>query len=214
MPYLLVTTHIRLEAGPCIGGQNVKTPMISVSFSIFIFLNAQYQLLTKYSHSSSCIQCKIFGHSGKVTLSHMTNVVVGDIFLVWDTWSMQWCSWWRAQRPGTHGVLGSRDEEGVWPVLQGWIKKDGNTIVASSSKLTNKGREKSMFDIFPGLGDPSAAKAGSWQTGDKRIQGFKVCQTYSLVVRFIKTTYSWNGSEIKFMFCEADDISFHQFVQH
>ena len=64
-----------------------------------------------------------------------------------------------------------------------------------------------MFDIFLGLGDPSAAKAGSWQTGDKRIQGFKVCQTYSLVVRFIKTTYSWNGSEIKFMFCEADDIS-------
>ena len=33
-----------------------------------------------------------------------------------------------------------------------------------------------MFDIFLGLGDPSAAKAGSWQTGDKRIQGFKVCQ--------------------------------------
>ena len=78
MPYLLVTTHIRLEAGPCIGGQNVNTPMISVSFSICIFLNAQSQLLTKYSHSSSCIQCKIFGHSGKVTLSHMTNVVVGD----------------------------------------------------------------------------------------------------------------------------------------
>ena len=42
MPYLLVTTHIRLEAGPCIGGQNVNTPMISVSFSIcIIVLNLQ-----------------------------------------------------------------------------------------------------------------------------------------------------------------------------
>ena len=157
MPYLLVTTHIRLEAGPCIGGQNVNTPMISVSFSICIFLNAQSQLLTKYSHSSSCIQCKIFGHSGKVTLSHMANVVVGDIFLVWDTWSMQWCSWWRAQRPGTHGVLGSRDEEGVWPVLQGWIKKDGNTIVGSNLqffKVDKKRKRKINVWHFPRFGRP------------------------------------------------------------
>ena len=36
-----------------------------------------------------------------------------------------------------------------------------SAIICSFSKLTKKGREKSMFDIFPGLGDPSAAKAGS-----------------------------------------------------
>ena len=131
MPYLLVTTHIRLEAGPCIGGQNVNTPMISVSFSICIFLNAQSQLLTKYSHSSSCIQCKIFGHSGKVTLSHMANVVVGDIFLVWDTWSMM-------------QLVTSTATRHSW---SSWEQRWRRSL-ASSSRLDQKGRKYNCSQFF------------------------------------------------------------------